>query len=113
MNNWIDMVAGVRRRTLVSGDTMMQMRVAFAPGAKLPEHQHPHEQISHVLMGRVRFFLDGGKDTRELGPGDSIYLPANLPHAAEALHGTEIIATFSHPREDLLAQDRHQAASRA
>ena len=112
MNNWIDMVAGIRRRTLVSGDTMMQMLVAFAAGATLPEHQHPHEQISHVLTGRVRFLLDGGRNTRELGPGDSIYLPANLPHAAEALDEAEIIDTFSPPREDLLAQDRQAGAAR-
>ena len=110
-NDWIDMVTGVRRRTLVSGHTMMQMLVAFTAGAKLPEHQHPHEQISHVLTGRVRFLLDGGKDIRELGPTDAIYLPANLPHAAEAIDDAEVIDTFSPPREDLLAQDKRQAAA--
>ena len=107
------MVAGVRRRTLVSGDTMMQMLVSFTAGSRLPEHQHPHEQISHVRTGRLRFTLDGGKDTRELGPGDSIYLPANLPHGAEALDDTEVVDTFSPPREDLLAQDHQEAARRS
>ena len=111
MNNWIDMVAGVRRRTLVSGDTMMQMLVTLTAGSQLPEHQHPHEQISHVLIGRLRFTLEGGKDVRELGPGDSLYLPANLPHAAEALDDCTVVDTFSPPREDLLAQDRQHAVS--
>ncbi len=106
MNNWIDMVAGVRRRTLVDGDTMMQMLVTFEAGSRLPEHQHPHEQISHVLSGQVRFKLDGGAETRDLNAGESIYLPANLPHGAEALEASAVLDTFSPPREDLLAQDR-------
>ena len=102
------MVAGVRRRTLVSGHTMMQMLVTLAAGSRLPEHLHPHEQISHVLSGRVRFVLEGGKETRDLSVGESIYLAANLPHAAEALEASTVLDTFSPPREDLLAQDRQQ-----
>ena len=109
MNPWIDMVAGVRRRTLVSGATMMQMLVTMEAGSRLPEHQHPHEQVSHVLAGRVRFTLDGGEETRDLGAGESIYLAANLPHGAEALEASAVLDTFSPPREDLLAQDRQAA----
>ncbi len=108
MKSWIDMVAGIRRRTLADGNTMMQMLVTFEAGSRLPEHQHPHEQISHVLTGRVRFKLDGGAETRDLGAGESIYLAANLPHAAEALEASSVLDTFSPPREDLLARDRQQ-----
>ena len=111
MADWIDMVAGVRRRTLVSGAAMMQMRVEFAAGSRLPEHRHPHEQVTHVLAGKLRFALNGGGDgangkTRDVGAGESIYLASNVPHAAEALEATVVVDTFSPPREDLLAQDR-------
>lgn len=102
------MVTGVRRRTLVSGPTMMQMLVTLEAGSRLPEHSHPHEQISYVLSGRVRFALGGGVGTRDLSAGESIYLPANLLHAAEALETSSVLDTFSPPREDLLAQDRSQ-----
>ena len=108
MNPWIDMVAGVRRQTLASGRSMMQMLVSLEAGSCLPEHQHPHEQISHVLSGRVRFTLDGGEETRDLSAGESFYLAANLPHAAEALEASAVLDTFSPPREDLLAQDRQR-----
>ena len=64
MNLWIDMVAGVRRQTLECGHTMMQMLVTLEAGSRLPEHLHPHEQITHVLSGRVRFKLDRGAETR-------------------------------------------------
>ena len=100
------MVAGVRRRTLETGHTMMQMLVTFETDSRTPEHQHPHEQISHVLSGRLRFVLDGGAETRDLGAGESIYLSANRPHAAVALESSAVLDTFSPPREDLLAQDR-------
>ncbi len=103
------MVKGVRRRTLVSGHTMMQMLVTFEAGSRLPEHLHPHEQVSHVLSGRMRFVLGGGAETRDVGAGESIYLAANLPHGAEALEASAVLDTFSPPREDLLAQDRQAA----
>lgn len=99
------MVPGVRRQTLVSGHAMMQMLVTLTAGSRLPEHLHPHEQISHVLSGRVRFVLDAGAETYDLGAGESIYLAANRPHAAEALEMSVVLDTFSPPREDLLAQD--------
>lgn len=110
MQDWIDMTTGVRRRTLVSGQAMMQMRVELAAGSRLPEHRHPHEQVAHVVTGRLRFTIDGpGGETRDLGAGESIYLASNVPHAVEALEATTVIDTFSPPREDLLAQDRQRA----
>ncbi len=104
MSDWIDMVPGVRRRTLVSGTAMMQMVVEFEANTRLPEHAHPHEQVTHVLAGALRFTLGG--ETRDVRAGESIYLPSNVPHGAEALERSAVVDTFSPPREDLLAQDR-------
>ncbi len=104
MSNWIEMKTGIRRRTLVSGAAMMQMVVEFEAATRLPEHQHPHEQVTHVLTGALRFTLGG--ETRDVRAGESIYLPSNVPHGAEALERSAVVDTFSPPREDLLAQDR-------
>ena len=113
MDHWIEMLPGVRRRTLVSGGTMMQMVVELEAGSRLPEHRHPQEQVAHVISGRLRFVLGGnGGETRDLGALESIYLASNVPHAVEALEHTVVIDTFSPPREDLLAQDRQQNAFR-
>ena len=49
----------------------------------------------------------------DLGPGESICLASNVPHGAEALEDTVVADTFSPPREDLLEQDRAQAAPSA
>lgn len=105
------MVPGVRRRTLAAGERLMQMHVEFAPGAAVPEHRHPHEQISHVLRGSIRFDLGAAGETHparslELSEGDTLTIPGDVPHGATArTEGALLIETFSPPREDLLAKD--------
>jgi quercetin dioxygenase-like cupin family protein len=103
-DRWITMVPGIRRRTLAAGEQMMQMLVTLDAGSHLPQHQHPHEQLTYVLHGRLRFLLAGVP--RELGAGQSLCIPGGTPHAADALEDTLVVDTFSPPREDLLAQDR-------
>ena len=100
------MTAGVRRRTLASGKAMMQMIVEFAEGATLPEHRHPHEQVTFVVRGRLRLILHGGAEVHELAAGESFYLASNVPHAAAAPEAATVLDTFNPPREDLLARDR-------
>ena len=109
--NWLDMVPGVRRRTLAAGERLMQMLVEFQPGAAIPEHRHPHEQMSHVLRGSIRFDLGAAGEshparTVELAAGDTLPIPGDVPHAATARgEGALLMETFSPPREDLLAKD--------
>ncbi len=98
------MCPGVHRRTLAVGRGMMQMTVTFAAGAALPEHRHPHEQVTHVVRGRLRLLLHGGRETHELSAGESFYLASDVPHAAEAPEEATVVDTFNPPREDLLVQ---------
>jgi quercetin dioxygenase-like cupin family protein len=109
-DGWITMTAGIRRRTLVAGERMMQMLVILEPGSHLPEHQHPHEQLTHVLRGRLRFTISGA--AREVGTGESICVRGNTPHSATALEETLVVDTFSPPREDLLAEDNERTENR-
>lgn len=108
---WIEMTPGVRRRTLTSGEALMQMVVTFTGGTRLPEHSHPHEQVAFVSAGSMRFTLHGGREERVVRAGESIHLAPHVPHGAEALEDATVIDTFSPPREDLLEQDRAQAAT--
>lgn len=105
------MVPGVRRRTLAAGERLMQMFVEFAPGAAIPEHAHPHEQVSHVVSGSIRFDLAAAGPAAtarsvELGAGETLLIPGNVPHGATATReGALLLETFGPPREDLLAKD--------
>jgi len=103
-DRWITMVPGIRRRTVAAGEQMQQMLVTLDIGSHLPEHQHPHEQITHVLRGRLH--LTVAHVLHELVAGQSLCIPGGTPHAADVPEDTLVIDTFSPPREDLLAEDR-------
>jgi quercetin dioxygenase-like cupin family protein len=101
---WIPIVDGIRRQTLAVTEHMMQIIVRLDANAILPAHQHPEEQITHMISGRLRFTING--EELELGPGESLAIPGGVQHAAQVLEESVAIDTFSPPRQDMLAQDR-------
>jgi quercetin dioxygenase-like cupin family protein len=107
-NPWIDICPGIRRRTVTHGATMYQMIAELKAGSKMPEHQHPQEQIIHILSGRMRVFAKGG--THELCAGESYYLASNVPHGVETPEETRVLDTFSPPRNEYIALDEEAAA---
>ena len=61
--NWADIpvehpAEGIERQMVV-GERMMIVRFRFVPFLVTPEHTHMHEQMSLVVSGRVRFFVEG------------------------------------------------------
>lgn len=108
---WTPMVPGIRRRTLASSAQMMQMLVQLDAGARLPEHSHPHEQLTYVLSGRLSFRLDGV--AHDLAAGAVLLIPGGVPHGVDVIEDTLVLDTFCPPREDLLAQDAQLRAAAA
>ncbi len=94
------LVGGIRRR-IVTGDKVMLGRIYFPKGAKVPGHKHLSEQITHVLTGALLFVLDG-KDEVVVRAGDTLHIPSNVEHSAEALEETDEIDAFSPIRTDWL-----------
>jgi quercetin dioxygenase-like cupin family protein len=94
----VEPVSGVRRRVLSCGDQLMVVQFKIQAGAEVPVHTHPHEQIGHVVSGRMRFRI--GDQQRELGPGEGYSVPGGVEHGATGI--TDVIAVDSfHPvRED-------------
>jgi quercetin dioxygenase-like cupin family protein len=65
----------------------------------IPEHHHPHQQITYVLSGAMEFNLDGKK--RKLFAGDGVLIPPDTPHAAVILDKSCRALDAWHPiRED-------------
>jgi quercetin dioxygenase-like cupin family protein len=56
----------------------MSYRVDLASGQSLPEHRHDHEEVFHVLSGRLTVSLDG-QETR-LDAGDTVMIPPGVSH---------------------------------
>lgn len=65
----------------VPGHQAVQVRVDFAPGAFAPKHQHPGEEIAHVLEGSLEYELDGRKPVT-LKAGQSLFIPSGVAHSA-------------------------------
>lgn len=86
----------VRRRRVV-GEQAMLSRFELGAGCEVPSHSHPSEQIACVLSGRVRFAV--GDETLEVGAGEVLHLPPNVPHAAHALEDSVVIDVFAPPSE--------------
>jgi unsaturated pyranuronate lyase len=102
-NPWIEICPGIKRRTVASGRTMYQMVAELRAHSRMPEHQHPQEQLVHILKGRMKLIVDG--KAHELVAGDSFYLEGNVPHGVETLEETRVLDTFSPPRDEYLAID--------
>lgn len=102
-NPWIDICPGIKRQTVASGKTMYQMLARLEAGSKMPEQQHPQEQIVHVLSGRMKLIVGG--TAHELAAGDSFYLASHMPHGVETVDETSVLDTFSPPRDEYLAID--------
>ncbi|MDQ2747334.1 MAG: cupin domain-containing protein [Acidobacteriota bacterium] len=88
-------------RQMVVGQNMMMIRFRFEPFLVTPEHTHPHEQMTLVMQGRVKFYISG--EEHILTAGDVIHFPPHNRHGATMLDGEVIlIDIFSPIREDFL-----------
>ena len=89
-------------RQMVVGQNLMICRFRFAPLLVTPEHTHPHEQMSLVVSGRVRFFVEG--EERIASSGDVLHFPPNCLHGATMMdEEVVLIDIFTPVREDFLA----------
>ncbi len=89
------------KRQMVVGQNVMMCRFRFAPFVVTPEHTHPHEQMTLVMQGKVKFTISG--EEHILSPGDVLHFPPNNRHGATMLdEEVVLIDIFSPIREDFL-----------
>jgi quercetin dioxygenase-like cupin family protein len=90
-------------RQMVVGECLMLCRLTLQPHVDTPVHAHPHEQMTIVERGRVRFIIDGS--TRVAGPGEVLHFPPNVVHGATMLdEEVVLIDIFTPIREEFLAR---------
>lgn len=94
-------------RTDAALTTVNWLEVGFRSSG---QHSHPFDQLSYVLSGTMRFFVDD--DVVDVVAPGAVYIPANVPHGGEPV-GTERVLNidvFAPPREDYLRLCTHQPA---
>lgn len=65
---------------------------AFDKGEGLAEHSSPHDALVQVLDGQVEITIGG--IAHPLQTGQSIILPANIPHALKATEQFKMMLTM-------------------
>lgn len=92
------LAAGVTGRPLF-GDGGMINVIEFEPGAVVPLHSHPHEQLGMVLRGMQALVVDG--EAHELGPMEGYVLPGGVEHSAYCgSDGATVVDIFVPVRDD-------------
>ncbi len=94
----IEAVPGVHRRVLSCGDGVMVVQFRIARDAEVPIHTHPHEQVGHVVSGKLRFKI--GDDERILNAGDGYAIPGGVSHGCWGLEETIAVDSFNPVREE-------------
>lgn len=88
-------------RQMIVGRNIMICRLRFDAFVITPAHRHPHEQVTMVMQGKVKFTLD--TEERIVSAGDILHFPSNHWHGATMLdEEVVLIDIFSPIREDFL-----------
>ena len=95
-----DLGGGVSRRVLAHTPQLMIVEVHSEKGGEGSVHTHPHCQNTYVKSGKFRFTIDG--EPVEVGPGDTIAFPSNIPHGTLCLEAGTLLDIFTPMREDFI-----------
>ena len=87
-------------RRVIHGERLTVARVYLKKGCRVPLHSHDHEQITNVLVGRVRFQI--GSQEKIVGADELVHVPPASPHSVEALEDSLCLDIFNPIREDWL-----------
>ena len=95
------LAAGVHARALFGDATMLNL-VELEPGAIVPRHSHPHEQMGIVISGEIVMIIEGVE--RACHAMDAMHIPPGTEHGAYAgPDGAVVLDVFAPIREDFRA----------
>jgi unsaturated pyranuronate lyase len=86
------------QRQFVVGQEIMLARVLLKKGCIVPLHSHHNEQLTYIVEGALKFFIDGKEIV--VNAGEVLCIPSNMPHKALALEDTVDLDVFTPPRAD-------------
>lgn len=96
---------GVTSKLIADGERMTTLWSRWEPGAKAPEHTHPHEQIGFCFEGEIIITILG--IDYFIKAGEFYNIPPKIPHAErnDGEYFAVLVDFFSPPREDLLKRE--------
>ena len=79
-------------QTLLNKDTGTITLFAFDEGQGLSEHTAPFEAVVLILDGQAKITIGG--ESLNVGAGEMIIMPANVPHALQAEQKFKMLLTM-------------------
>ena len=87
---------GITGRTVV-GTHLSSTTFELEPGALIPRHTHPSDELGVVLRGALR--MSCGGDEFVVRAGESFFVAGDTPHDGNALdEGCTLLECYSPPR---------------
>ncbi len=83
---------GVVSKTVLKKDTGNISLFAFAKGEALSEHTAPYDALIQVVDGKGEIVIGG--QSYFLEAGESIIMPAGIPHAVKASENFKMLLTM-------------------
>ena len=90
-------------RQMITGEKLMIARVLLKKGVVVPEHSHENEQLTYILEGALKFWIDGKEIV--VHAGEVLCIPPHMPHKAQAMEDTVDLDVFYPPRQDWLSKN--------
>lgn len=79
---------------LGNSDSLTVGHAIIRPGRRNPRHYHPNcDEVLHVLQGRILHTMDDR--TVEMGPGDTVSIPAGVRHNAANIGDGDAVLAIS------------------
>ena len=85
-------------RVLAKNDHCSLTLFAFDAGQGLSEHTSPFDAYVNLIEGELTLTV-GGKKTH-LSPGQTVLMPAKVPHALHAVTPVKLLLMMLRPRAD-------------
>jgi quercetin dioxygenase-like cupin family protein len=83
---------GIVSKRVIQKSTGNVSLFAFDAGQQLSEHTAPFDAMIQVLEGGAEIFIDG--KAYQVSRGESIIMPANIPHAVNAVERFKMLLTM-------------------
>lgn len=84
--------AAIVSRTLTGNDAGTMTLFAFDAGEALSEHSTPFDAFVQVLDGEAELIIGGQKVITRAG--ETVLMPANIPHAVNAVQRFKMLLTM-------------------
>ena len=84
---------------VITGEKGQMSFVTLEPGATVPMHDHPHEQMGYIMEGDFEFTI--GDETRRVKAGDKYVIPGGVTHGITKVYMRSLaLDIFSPSREE-------------